>query len=310
MPKALVIDDNKKYLDIPESFIKLKQSLGDVEIISQEVEKLLRSGITQLPQPIHEVGGVYSREGKPRKYTKPRSLKELIRDSQDPKLEVYQRLIKLWPQIPENRLKEVIEHVDPSILRKILDLSEAMNRGVEFLEEFLVRDLTYSQHIMLDGLYRHYFVLAPKYVELVKQLKDGVRYPIEVDSKKYDFEVFFFVDGVRMPIDFYVDGWEKTLGLEYRFMPCVENIRKRIRELTSTINKEAENTSLEKIEQLRYALIDLEKAGKELIRINPNNIVSFPPRYNVHRFYVSEQKQPLPCEYCNTHHIFTTIIKW
>jgi hypothetical protein len=310
MPKALVIDDGKHYLDVPESFIRLKEQLGDVNFASQDAEKIIKTGLTAIPQPIHEVGGVYSREGKPRKYTKPKSLKELIRESKDPKLEVYQRLIKLWPQISESRLKEVIEHVDPNILRKILDLSEAMNKAIEFFEEFLVRDLTYSQHIMLDSLYRHYFVLAPKYMELVKQLKGGVKYLIEVDSKKFDLQVFFLVDGVRMPIDFYMDGWEKTLGLEYRFMPCVENIRKRIRELTTTINKEAENTSLEKIERLKYALIDLERAGKEIIRINPKNIVSFPPNYNIHRFYVSEQKQPLPCEYCNTHHIFTTIVKW
>ena len=108
MPKALVVDDGKRYLDIPESFIRLKEQLGDVNIASQDAEKLIKTGLTAIPQPVQESGGVYTLEQKPRKYTKPRSLKELVRESKDPKLEVYQRLIKLWPQIPENRLKEVI----------------------------------------------------------------------------------------------------------------------------------------------------------------------------------------------------------
>jgi len=309
MPKALVVDDEKRYLDVPESFIRFKEQLGDVNFASRDAEKLLKSGITQLPQPINEVGGVYTPESKPKKWNERKTLKQAIRENRDPRLSVYRRLLELWPQIPESRLREIVESVDPSRLEKIIKLSETVSKSIEFFQEFLARELTYQQLVILDNLYRHYFILAPKYVELVKQLKDGVRYPIEVDSKKYDFEVFFLVDGVRMPIDFYVDGWEKTLGLEYRFMPCVENIKKRIRELTSII-AQADNISLEKIEQLRYALIDLERVEKELIRINPKNIVSFPPKYNIHRFYVSEQKQPLPCEYCNTHHIFTTIVKW
>jgi len=307
MPKGLVVDDSKRYMDLPESFIRLREQLGDVKIAEEKAEKVMKSHLTQVPQPLHEAGGVFTPETRPRKYVKPKTLKQIILESEDPKLTIYKRLLESWPQISESKLKEIIENVSPDRLSRVLDLAEAMGKNPEYLEQFLARNLTINEVDILDNLYRHYFLLAPKYSSLIKDLRDGVKISLEIDSKKYDFEVFFLVDGIRMPIDFYADGWRKTLGLEYRFIPCLEKIKKRIHELTSIISEKAE---LEKIEQLKYALIDLEIASREIIKLNPQNVIGFPPRFNIHRFYVSEQVQPIPCEYCGKKHVYTLIMKW
>jgi len=309
MPKALVVDDGKRYLDIPESFIRLKERLGDVNIASRDAEKLLKSGITQLPQPINEVGETYTPESKPRKYTRPKSLKELIRDSQDPKLQIYQRLIRLWPQIPESRLKEVIEHVDPSRLAKVLDLCQVTGKSVEFFNEFLARELTYQQYNILDNLYNFYLNILPRYDGIIKILKEenSVEYPIEIDGKTYKFKVWFLIHGAVAPIDFYSLGFKKVLGVPKTFLSCYRNISKKIGELIEKIQREPKT---EYIEQLRYAIIDKEAFQKEILEINPVAAVTFPPRYNLKGVYILEYTSPFICSYCGINHHYLTVIKW
>jgi hypothetical protein len=309
MPKALVIDDGKHYLDVPESFIRLKEQLGDVNFASQDAEKIIKTGLTAIPQPIHEVGGVYSREGKPRKYTKPKSLKELIRESKDPKLEIYQRLIKLWPEIRENQLKEIMEHVDPSRLKKVLNLCQVTGKGVEFFSEFLARELTYQQYNILDNLYNFYLNILPRYdgIEKILREENSVEYPIEIDGKTYKFKIWFLIHGAVAPIDFYSLGFKKILGVPKTYLSCYQNISKKIGELIEKIQRDPKT---EYIEQLRYAIIDKEAFEKEILEINPIAAITFPPRYNLRKIYISEYTSPFTCNYCGINHHYLTILKW
>jgi hypothetical protein len=309
MPKALVVDDGKRYLDVPESFIRLKERLGDVNFASQDAEKLIKTGLTTIPQPIQETEGIYTREQKPKKWIKPRSLKELVRESKDPKLEVYQRLIKLWPEIREDQLKEIMEHVDPGRLAKVLDLCQVTGKSVEFFNEFLARELTYQQYNILDNLYNFYLNILPRYDGIEKILKEenSVEYPIEIDGKTYKFKVWFLIHGAVAPLDFYFLGFKKVLGVPKTFLSCYRNISKKIGELIEKIQREPKT---EYIEQLRYAIIDKEAFEKEILEINPVAAVTFPPRYNLRRIYILEYTSPFICSYCGINHHYLTVIKW
>jgi hypothetical protein len=308
MPKALVVDDGKKYLDVPESFIRLKERLGDVNIASWDMEKLLKSGITQLPQPIHEAGGVYTPE-KPRKWSERKTLKQVIKESEDPRLSVYRRLLELWPQIPEGKLREIVENIDPNRLEKILKISEAMGKSVEFLQEFLARDLTYQQYNVLDSLYNFYLNILPRYdgIEKILREENSVEYPIEIDGKTYKFKVWFLIHGAVAPIDFYSLGFKKVLGVPKTYLSCYQNISKKIGQLIEKIQRDPKT---EYIEQLRYAIIDKEAFEKEILEINPLAAITFPPRYNLRKIYLSEYTSPFTCNYCGINHHYLTILKW
>lgn len=159
--------------------------------------------------------GIYALETPPKKWIRPKTLKQIILESSDPKLSVYKKLLAMWPSLQENRLREIIQHVSADRLERVLKLCELLGRSPEFFEEFLARDLTTQQHQVLDALLAFYTRLLPQYEDTIKRLRseDAKDYPIEIDGKLYKCKVWFLVDGNVIPIDFYARGYKRVLGL-------------------------------------------------------------------------------------------------
>jgi hypothetical protein len=309
MPKALVVDDGKKYLAVAESFIRLKEQLGDVNFASQDAEKLLKSGITQLPQPIHEVGGVYTPESKPKKWIKPKSLKEVIRDSQDPRLKIYQRLLNLWPSISNSDLERIITQVDREIITKVLDLVEIGLPLNKLAERFFSPKISASDIYILDSLTRFYKYLYPRYEKVVRNLRDDfmIDYQLEVDGRVYKFKCALLFDGEQVKLDFYQEGHRKVVGIPRSELKCAENLQNR---LEKELNELKNNPSLQKIDTVRELIIDAERIQTDLIKIDPKAVVTFPPEFNRYKTYISEHHSPFNCSYCGINHHYLTVIKW
>lgn len=309
MTKSLVVDDRKEYLDIPESFLRLKEKIGDLKLASNEAEKLLKSEISSIPQPIHESGGVYTPETPPRKYVKPKTLKEIILESSDPRLAVYKRLISYWKDIPESELKRIIQEVPSERISQILDLVDVTGFSLSKFERFLSASISSSEVDMLDSLTRFYKYLWPKYEPIVKMLdeKIGIDYNLEIDNRLYKFKAYLLIDREQVRLDYYSQGHDKVLGIPKSELKCRRNLEVRLNKLLEELKN---NPNISLLEEIRYLLIDLERFKYELIQIDPQKIVKFPPELNRYKTYLSEYVSPFNCPACNMRHVYITILKW
>jgi hypothetical protein len=290
----------------PTAFIKLKEQLGD----GVEDGKIIKSELSSIPIPFIESGGVFSPETRPRKWQAPKTLKTLIMESDDPRLAIYKRFLKLWPAIPESDLKTIIQEVSQDRLARVLDLVENFGLPLNKLaERFLHANVSAAEIMMLDALTRFYRYLWPRYENIIKKLEDdsAITYEIEIDNKRFRFKVHLLFDGEPVKLDFYQRGHRKVVGVPRAALKCAERLREK---LNNIIDELKTNPSTEKIEEIKHLLIDYEQTKNNLIEIDPKTCINFPPDLNRYKAYISEYRSPFACPYCGVNHVYTIILRW
>jgi len=296
----------------PESFIAFMDQLKRYPLIlkNEDQERLVKAGVSTIEsQPINiTVEAPDTKQLRP--WTPPKPLKQQILESDDPRLEIYRKLIQAWPGISDTKLKEILQGTPRDRIEKVLEIHNACGK---LFMEFLQPNITYEEILLLDRIHRYYILLSQaKEMGLLENLKNGFRYDVTIDGKKYQAELLAFVDNVPVSINFYPDSFNKpVLGIPYSSWPCLEEFKKRIREQAKNISehllqlvvKEDEVANL--TEMLKY----LKELENSFFQLSIELFVTFPIKYTikdgVFGSHIYVNKIQLPCSLCGKqHHIW------
>ena len=296
----------------PESYIRIMDELKRFPLVfkDQNQEKVVKAGISTVESPPINIIVEAPDTKQLRPWTPPKQLREIILESDDPRLEVYRKLINVWPDITDAKLREILEGTPRDRIEKLLAIHKTSGK---LFTEFLEPNITYEEILLLDRIYRYYILLSQaKELGLLENLKNGFKYDASVDGKKYQAELLAFVDNVPVSINFYPDSFNRpVLGVPYSDWPCLEKFKEKIR-------MQAKNVS-EKILELRIqeeeiaSLTDMLKYLKELessfFQLSIELFVTFPIKYTakdgVFGSHIYVNKIQLPCSLCGKqHHIW------
>lgn len=255
-----------------------------------------------------EIGGLEAPEIRKLRPWRPKMpLKELVEKSDDPRLRIYKRLLKAWPNISNARFSEIVREVDRDRLEKILYLHEKTGR---LFEEFLKPNITYEEIQILDSVYRyfHLYELAEKrrFFEKLKKA-EGLKHRIVIDGRKYEARLYAILDEQIISLDYYENKWGKPeIGIPYREWPCLRDVKmkleKKAREIAEHI-LEVDSSEVEQLKMMAERIRDLER---DFLRLDIKTFIQFPPRYAVKRGifkgHLFINKVDLPCSLCHGKH--------
>jgi hypothetical protein len=293
----------------PESYIRIMDELKRFPLVfkDQDQEKVVKAEVSTVKsQPINvRVEAPDVKQLKP--WTPPKSLKQRILEDDRPQAELYKQLINAWPSISDAKLKEILEGTPRDRVEKVLTIHKESGK---LFTEFLEPNITYEEILLLDRVHRYYLLLSQaKRSGLLENLKNGFKYDVSVDGKKYQAELFAFVDNVPVSINFYPDSFNKpVLGIPYSSWPCLEEFKKKIREQAKSISehllqlvvKEDEVANL--TEMLKY----LKELENSYLQLSIELFVTFPIKYAVKDGllgpYICLNRIQLPCSLCDKQH--------
>ena len=257
-----------------------------------------------------ELGGIEAPEARKLKPWRPKkSLKELIVESSDPRLEIYRKLIRAWPQISNAKLTEIVREVDRDRLEKVLYLHEKTGR---IFEELLDPNLSYEELKILDSVRRYYGLLEiAERQGILEKLKkaEPLDHQVTIDGRKFKAKLYAFLDSKPIKLEYYENEWRRPeIGLAYRFWPCFENYKAETKELAKQIAEEISNEKLDfsKIDQLKFRLDKIRTIENDFLRLSISMFVQFPPKYASKkgvfggRLYVNRIRYP--CGLCGGGH--------
>ncbi|MEM2189653.1 MAG: hypothetical protein QXG35_10050 [Nitrososphaerota archaeon] len=219
-----------------------------------------------------------------REYRPPKSLKQLILEDEKPETEIYRRLIALWPEISDNRLREIITGVDGERLRKILDLAETTGKPVQYYEEFLAPSLDYSLHLRLDAIYRYWRFILPKIEPLLEKINADLSasWQYTIDDRKYHGQLSLFLDGQQKPLRLFERiGGRPIIGSPYESWPCIETIKNHIKAtqegISSLLETQVDLTA--RALELNTLIERFRELQNSFFRLDPLSGVNFPPKF-------------------------------
>lgn len=249
-----------------------------------------------------------------RPWQPPKPLKQRILERDDPRLEVYRKLINAWPDITDAKLREILEGTPLDRIEKVLEIHDACGK---LFTEFLEPNLTYEQILMLDNIRRYYILLREaRGAGLLDNLKEGFKYKLQIDSKKYDAELFAFLDDKRVSLNFYPDQFNRpSLGIPYSDWPCLQKARERLRQraeaLAASLKELAFNN--DELMGLKAELEHLKGLEQDFMPLSVENFITIPVKYTMREgvlgphLYINHVT--IPCGLCNRQHSIWLIAK-
>jgi len=255
-----------------------------------------------------ELGGIEAPEARKLKPWRPKkSLKELIMESSDPRLEIYRKLIRAWPSISNAKLTEIVREVDRNRLEKVLYLHEKTGR---IFEEFLASDLSTEEIHILDAVHRYYHLLEraekEKILEKIKEA-EGLKHKTVIDGKKYEARLYAILDSTPIKLDYFPDQFNRpVIGLAYRCWPCLEDVKAELKEKAREIGDRILEASSSEIEELKMKAERIKDLENDFLRLSIETFVQFPVKYAAKRgllgghIYVNRIRYP--CGLCGKGH--------
>ena len=190
------------------------------------------------------LGEVMATETRPRPWRKPRTLKELILSSHDPKMNLYKELLELFPNLGEGRIRELLQ-VDRWHLEKCLRLIRATKRK-ELLDIYAKTNLDDRLVKRFDAMYRYWFYLIPRFEEEKPQLREdyAISWNYDLDGKKFAGKIFLSVDGHPIPLELFESKFgpysKPIIGASYEGFPCFKAVQDQIKEKIKNLSEKSE----------------------------------------------------------------------
>lgn len=252
--------------------------------------------------------GIISR--KPRLWKPKRSLKEIILESRDPRLSIYRELLRMYPDLSNAQLRDILTQCDPERLKKILTIVKYSGRK-ELLDEFLTAPSDSRILEWIDQIYSYYIFKLPNFERLKPNLEDDhkVEWNYSIERVKYRGMIWFVCDGHSLPLKLW-QGFsplsEPVIGVHTRDLPCFRALEKKIQELGESLAQNPFNK--EKIRELNSFLEDWENAKEKLaFQIKPESLPNFPPKYTKNGLYLHRFTRR--CDLCKKTHEYWVILR-
>jgi len=267
-------------------------------LISFEAGKAIEIGDLEAPE-IRKL-----RPWRPKK-----SLKELIMESSDPRLEIYRKLIRAWPQISNSKFSEIMKGVDRDRLEKILYIWE---RCRKLFTEFLESDLTYEQRMILDGVHRYYHLLERAGKEgifdLIKKC-NPLDHRVTIDGHKFKAKLYAILDSKPVKLDYYPDEFGKpVIGLPYTSWPCFNDFKLKAKQEAERIAQNILTGQIDPIEidQLNEMYQKILSLERDFLRLNISMFIQFPVKYSAKKGllggHIYLNRIRYPCGLCGKGH--------
>jgi hypothetical protein len=266
----------------PESFIAFMDQLKRYPLIlkNEDQERLVKAGVSTIEsQPINiTVEAPDTKQLRP--WTLPKPLKQQILESDDPRLEIYRKLIQAWPGISDTKLKEILQGTPRDRIEKVLEIHNACGK---LFMEFLQPNITYEEILLLDRIFRYYILLSQaKELGLLENLKNGFKYDVSVDGKKYQAELLAFVDNVPVSINFYPDQFNRpVLGVPYSDWPCFSKTKEKLKQKAEALAASLKELRFNKDElmNLETELEYIKELENSFFQLSIKLFISFPVKY-------------------------------
>ena len=267
-------------------------------IISFEAGKAIRLGEVESPE---------TRKLRPWRPKMP--LKELVEKSDDPRLMIYKRLLKVWPNISNARFSEIVQEVDRDRLEKVLYLHEKTGR---IFEEFLASDLSIEETRILDAVYRYYHLLerAEKegILDLIKKC-NSLDHRVTIDGHKFKAKLYAILDSKPVKLDYYPDEFGKpVIGLPYTSWPCFNDFKLKAKQEAERIAQNILTGQIDPIEidQLNEIYQKILSLERDFLRLNISMFIQFPVKYSAKKGllggHIYLNRIRYPCGLCGKGH--------
>jgi hypothetical protein len=296
----------------PESYIRIMDELKRFPLVfkDQNQERVVKMEVSTIEAPPISVTVEAPDVKQLKPWTPPKSLRQRILEDDRPQAELYKQLIKAWPDITDAKLREIIEGTPLDRIEKVLQIHEESNK---LFTEFLEPNITYEELLLLDRIHRYYILLSQaKEVSLLENLKEGFNYKLEIDSKKYNAELFAFIDDRQASLNFYPDQFNRPiLGIAYSDWPCFSKIKEKLKQKAEALAASLKELRFNKDEfmNLETELEYVKELESSFFQLSIELFVTFPIKYTVKdgvfgsHIYVN--KIQLPCSLCGKqHHIW------
>jgi len=240
----------------------------------------------------------------PKKYQPKKSLKDLLREDTRAENEVYRRLIRAWPSITEERLKEIIQTVGHERLSKVLSLCELTGKHLSYFEEFLTTNCDYK---IFDSTFRHWTFVLPRLQALLESFDKrlSVEWLYDVDGRKFKGVLGFFLDGAQLPLELFEEFRKPVIGASYSHWPCVKVIEARIKTLQELIMQSLQNQmdSSSLVFELNELIARYKELRNSYFKVNPLSFITVPLRYAkeigyIQKRYLFGNRFNIPCAWC------------
>jgi hypothetical protein len=278
----------------------------------QDQEKVVSLGLSKEAKPLNVIVETDTKQLKP--WTPLKSLRQRILEDNRPQAELYKQLIRCWPSISDAKLKEILEGTPRDRVEKVLTIHKESGK---LFTEFLEPNITYEEILLLDRVHRYYLLLSQaKRSGLLENLKNGFKYDVSVDGKKYQAELLAFVDNVPVSINFYPDSFNRpVLGVPYSDWPCLPKARERLRQKAEALAASLKELRFNKDEfmNLETELEYVKMLEQDFMPLNIENFIIIPPKYTVKQNllgpHIYVNRINLPCGLCNKGHQLWLIAK-
>jgi hypothetical protein len=296
----------------PESYIRIMDELKRFPLVfkDQNQERVVKMEVSTIEAPPISVTVEAPDVKQLKPWTPPKSLRQRILEDDRPQAELYKQLIKAWPDITDAKLREILEGTPRDRIEKVLAIHKESNK---LFTEFLEPNITYEELLLLDRIHRYYILLSQaKEVSLLENLKEGFNYKLEIDSKKYNAELFAFIDDRQASLNFYPDQFNRPiLGIAYSDWPCFSKIKEKLKQKAEALAASLKELRFNKDEfmNLETELEYVKELESSFFQLSIELFVTFPIKYTVKdgvfgsHIYVN--KIQLPCSLCGKqHHIW------
>jgi len=213
----------------------------------EDEKKIVKAGLSSLSTRPSEVRVESPETSKLKPWKPPKGLKERIMEDASPQADLYKRLIQAYPNITDAKLREILEEVPSERVEKTLAIYEACGK---LFHDFLEPNLTYEEIMILDRVFRYHNLLAQA-KELLGDLRDGLKYKVEIDGHKHEAELFLYIDNHKVQVNFYPDSYDRPqLGIPYSEWPCLPKFRERLQRKAEAIAEKLKTLEISKDEFL------------------------------------------------------------
>jgi len=293
----------------PESYIRIMDELKRFPLVfkDQNQEKVVKAGVSTVESPPINIVVEAPDTKQLRPWQPPKPLKQRVLESDDPRLEVYRKLIQAWPDISDSKLREILEGTPRDRIEKVLEIHNACGK---LFTEFLEPDLTYEQIIMLDKICRYHGLLeeAGK-IGLFEKLEEGLEYKVTIDNKQYKALLFTFIDDKRASLNFYPDQFNRpVLGVPYSDWPCFSKTKEKLKQKAEALAASLKELRFNKDElaNLETELEYIKELENSFFQLSIELFITLPTKYTMKDGllgpHICLNRIQMPCSLCDKQH--------
>jgi len=291
----------------PESFLRLTNDLEryPIQYQNEMQKKIAEAGISTIESKPLEIKVEAPDAKRLQPWRPPKPLKQRIMEDTSPQAELYKKLIKAWPDISDVKLREIVTETPSERIEKVISIYEMCGK---LFTEFLEPNLTYEEIMILDRVYRYYHLLAQA-KELLGDLRDGLKYKVEIDGRKHEAELFLYIDNHKVQVNFYPDSYDRPqLGIAYSEWPCLPKFREGLQRKAEAIAEKLKTLEISKDEflNLQTMLEYLREFEQSFYPLYIEFFITFPIKYTkkdgLLGSHICLNKIQMPCSLCNKQH--------